>query len=193
MSSISSYQDLKKNDLALFPVKQKDGTVKMEFGQVANLYENGLTHVLQSESKKSGFSKGATHWNFDSKHIIKLDTKHPLLSHANLCAKEDIKITYSYNEGQSYSVKKGEIVALKGIFENQTAVIKLGGLWDNFWGYGLNNQLTMDLAQLEVCESDRESIAAAANDSSRANHKDVAVIKDINSKNEEIEKNGIAK
>lgn len=173
---VSSYKDLNKSDLALFQVKQKDGTVKTEFGEVSHLYENGLVQIMQTEAKKTGFSKGAQHWTFDSKHIIKLDKKNPLLSNANMCAKEDTKITYSYNEGHSYTVKKGEKVALKAIFENQTAVVSLDSSWDNFWGYGLNNQLTVDLAKLEVCESEKQSIAA--DDSSRANHKEPASVQE---------------
>lgn len=166
---VDTYKDLAKNDLVLFPVKNKDGTIKMHFGEVANLYENGSLHVFQTESKKTGFSKGATHYDFDYSYAIKINKKHPLLAHAYLCAKEDTKIPYSYNEDHSYSVKKGEKVSLKGIFENQTAVISLGSSWDNFWGYGLNHQLTVDLSQLEVCESDKESVST--DDTSRANNK----------------------
>jgi hypothetical protein len=166
---VDTYKDFTKNELVLFPVKNKDGTTQIHFGQVANLYENGLMHVFQSESKKTGFSKGAEHYDFDYRYAIKLDKLHPLLAHAYLCAKEDTKIPYSYNEDHSYSVKKGEKVALKGIFENQTAVISLGSSWDNFWGYGNNNQLTVGLSQLEVCESDKESVST--DNTSRANNK----------------------
>lgn len=166
---LDAYKDLKKGDLILFPVKQYDGSIKTAFGQVSSFYENGMMHVFQSESKKTGFSKGATHFDFDYRLAIKLDKKHPLLEHSSLCAKEDTTIPYSYNEGHEYSVKKGEKVILKGIFENQTALISLGSTWDNFWGYGLNNQLTVDLSKLEVCESDKAPLAI--DDSSRAKTK----------------------
>lgn len=173
---VDNFKEISKNDLGLFPVKQKDGTIKMEFGKIDNIYENGKVHVLQSEAQKTGFSKGATHYTFDSQLLIKLDKKHPLLANANMCAKEDTEITYSYNQGHSYSVKKGEKVALKGIFENQTAVISLNGTWNNFWGYGLNNQLTVDLAKLEVCESDKQAISV--DNTSRASAKAPASVED---------------
>lgn len=169
---VNTFKDINKEDLALFPIREKDGSVKMYFGVVANLYENGRVHMLQSETKKTGFSKGATHFDFDSKFLVKLDKKHPLLANEKLCAKEDMDIVYSYNESHKYSVKKGESVILKGIFENQTAVISLESKWNNFWGYGLNNQLTVDLAKLEVCEGDKKSVVV--DDTSRSLEKEKA-------------------
>ncbi|MBC7712494.1 MAG: hypothetical protein H7177_04120 [Rhizobacter sp.] len=166
---VDTNKGIAKHDLVLFPVMQKDKTIKIEFGQAANIYENGSVHVFQSESQKTGFSKGATHYTFDSSYIIKLDKKHPLLSHASLCAKDDTEIQYSYNTGHSFSLKKGEKVALKGIFENQTAVISINGIWNNLLGYGLNNQLTVDLTKLEVCEDDKQ--APSVDDTSRRSSK----------------------
>ena len=188
---VKTYNEISKGDLGLFPVKQKDGTIQIHFGKVETLYENGQVHVMQSESKKTGFSKGATHFNFDSRLLVKLDKKHPLLSYSFMCAKEDTKITYSYNEGHTYSVKKGEKVALKGIFDNQTAVISLDNAWNNFWGYGLNNQLTVDLAKLEICEDDKKS--ALVDDTSRASTKEAAAIEDSSTVNTKDKSESIAK
>lgn len=188
---VENFNGISKNDLALFPVKQKNGTVKMEFGKIDNIYENGKIHVLQSEAIKTGFSKGATHYTFDSQLLIKLDKNHPLLTNANMCAKEDTEITYSYNQGHRYSVKKGEKVTLKGIFENKTAVISLNSTWNNFWGYGLNNQLTVDLAKLEVCESDKQAVSV--DNTSRANTKEPASTQDSAPSNSSDDAQSISK
>jgi hypothetical protein len=169
---IPAYKDVKVGDLILFPLKQYDGSVKLAFGEISYLYENGMMHVFQSESQRTGFTKGATSYDFDYRHAIKLDPKNPLLAHGSMCAKEDTVIPYSYNENHEYKVKKGEKVVLKGVFENnQTALISFNNTWYSIWGYGHNNQLEIDLSKLEVCEDDKAALSVV-NDTSRGNTKD---------------------
>lgn len=65
-------------------------------------------------------------------------------------------------------MKKGEKVALRAIFENDTAAISTNSFTDRFLGYGFEGQLPIDLAKLEECIDATKELV---DDSSRNNTK----------------------
>ncbi len=163
---VKAYEGMKRWDTVMIPVKDHDGNTKMVLGKVSFMYEDGQFSVSEFYTKRFGYNPGTTNWTINYKGITKLKTDHPLLQHGALCAKEDTEFNYNWDGKRSFSLKKGERVELKGVFENNTALISLDQFGENFWGYGLNNQLPLSLDKLEVCADEK-----VVNDSSRANTK----------------------
>jgi hypothetical protein len=169
IKEVKDYKDLQEKAIVMIPIKNKKGDIKMVLGRVSFMYENGRIDVMEYYSKRFGFSPGTTNWNIGYNGITKLDKTHQLLSHKELCAKEDTEITYNYDDEKKFTIKKGERVILKGIFENGIAMISLNSISDNFLGYGLDNQLPISLSKVEACTDLKET--ALINDSSRTSNK----------------------
>lgn len=166
---VKTYEGLKRWDTVMIPVKDNNGDVKMVLGKVGFMYEDGTLSVSEFYSKRLGYNPGTTNWTINYKNITKLNTAHPLTQYKSLCAKEATEFSYNWDGKRTFSLKKGEKVNLNGVFDNNTAMISLNQFGENFWGYGLNNQLPLSLDKLEVCEDER-----IVNDTSRTNVKESA-------------------
>lgn len=176
IKEVSTYKDLNKHDLVMITIKDHNGNPKTIIGKISWMYENGRIDVMEYYTQRFGYNPGTTHWSIDYRGVTKLNDKHPLAKHAELCAKEDTEITYNYNNKRKFSIKKGEKVALKGIFDNGTAAVSLYNIGDNFLGYGMDNKLPLSLDKLEVCESEKTGLAI--DDSSRSQTKPEAAVQE---------------
>lgn len=176
IKEVKTYKELNKNDLVMITIKDRNGNPKNIIGKISWMYENGRIDVMEYYSQRFGYSPGTTHWSIDYKGVTKLNSQHPLAKHAELCAKEDTEIIYNFNDKRKFSLKKGEKVALKGIFDNGTAAISLYNIADNFLGYGMDNKLPLSLEKLEVCEDNKA--AMAIDDSSRSHTKPEATVEE---------------
>ncbi len=176
IKEVKAYKDINKYDVVMIPIKDKNGDTKMILGKVSWMYENGRISVMEYYTKRFGYSPGTTHWTIDYSGVTKLNDSHPLAKQAEMCAKEDTDIIYNYDDKRKFSLKKGEKVAMKGIFDNGTAAISLYNIGDNFLGYGLDNKLPISLSKLEVCESDKDKMVV--DDSSRSHTKPIDTTED---------------
>jgi hypothetical protein len=154
---LTEYKNLKRGSVVMMKVKKSDGEIYWILGAVSFMYENGRVDVMEYYDKRFGFTVGTQTWPMDYTNISTGKTNES----KSMCAKEDFEISYDYDNGRKFIFKKGDQVTMNQVFDNGFASITLTSKVDNFFRYGLNNQLPVSMDKLVQCESDTPSVSNA--------------------------------
>jgi hypothetical protein len=154
IKQVKEYKELKKNSLVMMQVKKSDGELHWVLGRVSFMYEDGRVDVMEYYSKRFGYNTGTLNWQTNYNALSKSKNTSESSDKKLICVKEDFDLFYSQDNSRKFSFKKGEQLVINNIFENNIASVSLQNKWDNFYEYGMNNQLPVEMTKLIECENE---------------------------------------